>query len=135
MTGIEGVGWSTTPRTGNRAGAPTAPGFAVPAGALATGEPAAAAAVLRTSMASMLTLQELGGETVHDREARRHGQDMLAALARLQHALLSCGNETAALQRLAELAGSVPLATDRRLGAMISAIVVRVRVELARRQP
>jgi len=40
----------------------------------------------------------------------------------------------AALRRLAELALAVPRATDRRLAAMVSAIVVRVRVELARRQ-
>jgi protein-disulfide isomerase-like protein with CxxC motif len=82
----------------------------------------------------MLTLQELGGETVADREARRHGQDMLAALAALQRALLGGSDDVATLQRLAELAVAVPLATDRRLAAMVSAIVVRVRVELARRQ-
>jgi hypothetical protein len=82
----------------------------------------------------MLTLQELGGETIQDREARQHGQDMLAALADLQRALLSPGGDAAVLARLAELAASVPRATDRRLAAMVSAIMVRVRVELARRQ-
>jgi hypothetical protein len=38
------------------------------------------------------------------------------------------------LTRLAELVASVPRAADRRLAAMVSAIMVRVRVELARRQ-
>jgi copper homeostasis protein CutC len=55
-------------------------------------------------------------------------------LAGLQRALLTSGDDTAALQRLAELAAVVPRAADRRLAAMVSAIIVRVRVELARRQ-
>ena len=58
-----------------------------------------------TSLGSMLTLQELGGETVADREARRHGHDMLAALAELQRALLGGGDDRAALQRLARSGG------------------------------
>jgi len=81
-----------------------------------------------------LTLQELSAETVEDREARRHGQDMLALLAALQRGLLSGVDNVVALQQLADLAASVPRAADRRLATMISAIVVRVRVELARRQ-
>jgi hypothetical protein len=83
----------------------------------------------------MLSLQELGSETVEDREARRHGHDMLAALAELQRALLSNAGNGQVLERLAELADAVPQATDPRLAAMISAIVLRVRLELARRQP
>jgi hypothetical protein len=82
----------------------------------------------------MLSLQEAGGETVEDREARRHGNDMLAALAELQRALLGGRGDGVALQRLADLAASVRHATDPRLAAMVSAIVLRVRVELARRQ-
>jgi len=85
-------------------------------------------------LASVLTLQELGGETVQDREAKRHGQDMLAMLAALQRGLLGGADSGDTLQRLAELAAAVPRATDRRLAAMMSAIIVRVRVELARRQ-
>lgn len=134
MTGIEGVGWPVAPRVGSRTTAPGAPGFSVPAEAATAGQPAAAASVHGTSIASMLTLQELGGETVQDREARRHGHDILSVLAELQRALLAGGNDAAALQRLAELASSVPLATDGRLAALVSAIVVRARVELARRQ-
>lgn len=132
MTGIEGVGWPAAPRITGRA--PAKPGFNVPA---ERGEPSAASAVggaQPASLASMLTLQEMGGETVRDREARRHAQDMLADLAELQRALLRGDGDAPALQRLAELAAAVPHATDRRLAAMISAVVVRVRVELARRQ-
>jgi hypothetical protein len=94
----------------------------------------ATAAPQATSLGCMLTLQELGSETVEDREARRHGHDMLAALSMMQRRLLTGGDDVGALQHLAELAAAVPRATDRRLAAMVSAIVVRVRVELARRQ-
>ena len=107
MTGIEGIGWPATPRAVGAAPVP---------------------------FASMLALQEAGGETVEDRAARRHGRDMLAALTDLQRALLRGDGDAAALQRLGELATAVPRATDRRIAATVSAIMVRVRVELARRQ-
>jgi hypothetical protein len=82
----------------------------------------------------MLTLQEMGGETVQDREARRQGQDILAALADLQRLILSAGSDGESLQRLADLVASAPHATDPRLNAIVSAIVARARVEMARRQ-
>jgi hypothetical protein len=101
------------------------------------GDPGQAAAVAETpamSPASMLSLQEVGGETVEDREARRHGNNMLAALGELQRALLAGGGDAEALQRLMDLSTSVVRAKDPRLAALVSAIVVRARVELARRQ-
>jgi hypothetical protein len=109
-------------------------GFFVPSEPAGAGTAAAAAAPPAPGSTAMLTLQELGGETAADREARRLGQDMLAALAELQRALLGGGDDLGALRRLADLMAEVPLATDRRLAAMVSAIVVRVRVELARRE-
>lgn len=134
MVAIEGVGGPTAPRIGTRTQTPAAAsGFTVP-DTTATAGTTAAADAAPASLASMLTLQELGGDAVADREARRHGQDLLAMLAELQRALLGSGDDAAVLQRLAELTASVPLAGDRRLAAMISAIVVRARVELARRQ-
>jgi formiminotetrahydrofolate cyclodeaminase len=132
MTGIEGVGWPPSPRVANRVR--TRPGFFVPPNSAGTGQAAAAATTHATSLVSMIMLQEVGCETVADREARRHGQDMLAALAELQRALLAGGDDVAALQRLADLAASVPRATDPQLAALVSAILVRARVELARRQ-
>ncbi len=130
---IEGVGWPTITGLGRRATARPGGRFALPAqtqaapaGGVAPGE--------ATSLGSILTLQEAGAEAVEDREARRHGQDMLALLAALQRGLLSGVDNVAALQQLAELAGSVPRPADRRLAAMISAVVVRVKVELARRE-
>jgi hypothetical protein len=130
---IAGVGWQTVPTLNSRAAVRSASRFALPAqaevaqtGDVSPAEPA--------SLGSALMLQELGAETVTDQEARRHGRDMLALLAALQRGLLSGVDNVGSLQQLAELAASVPRATDRRLAAMISAIVVRVRVELARRQ-
>ncbi len=133
MTAIEGVGRPTTTRIGSRAASTAASGFALPSEAEAATHTSEAAAPQPASLASMLTLQELGGEALEDREARRHGQDMLALLAALQRALLAGGDPGEALEQLAAMAGAVPRAVDRRLAAMVSAILVRVRVELARR--
>jgi hypothetical protein len=133
MTGIEPIGWSATQRVSGRTANRSE--FSVPLSPTASGVATTVAESSAPTLASMLTLQELGGETVQDREARRHGQDMLAALADLQRSLLSPDGDPSVLARLAELAESVPRATDRRLAAMVSAIMVRVRVELARRQP
>ena len=132
MTGIERVGWPTAPRLANRPAAKS--GFFVPPEPAGLAQAGAAGAPAATSLSSMLTLQEAGGETVEDREARRHGNDMLAALAELQRALLGGDGDGVARQRLGDLADAVRHATDPRLAAMISAIVLRVRVELARRR-
>jgi hypothetical protein len=85
------------------------------------------------ALGSMLALQEMGAGSVRDREARRRGQGLLAALAALQRGLLDGDDDLAALQRLADLAEAAPDAEDKRLGAVLSAIVLRARVELARR--
>jgi Class II flagellar assembly regulator len=132
MTGIERVGGPTPPRSASRPAAKS--GFFVPSETAGPGQAGAAAAPSAASLGSMLSLQEAGGETVEDREARRHGNDMLAALAELQRALLGGSGGGTALRRLTDLAASVRHATDPRLAAMVSAIVLRVRVELARRQ-
>lgn len=132
MTGIERIGRPVTASAANRR--PGATRFSVPMQPASTGATTAAAEASAPALATMLSLQELGGETVRDREARRHGQDMLAALADLQRLILSAGSDGMALQRLADLVATVPSATDRRLSALVSAIVVRARVELARRQ-
>ena len=133
MTGIEGVGRPTATASGEPARRRQS-GFFVPPETAGTGpgrRRRRASSDARS--ARCWPCRRLGGEAVADREARRHGHDMLAALAELQRALLGGGDDGAALQRLAELAAAVPHATDPRLAAMISAIVLRVRVELARR--
>jgi Class II flagellar assembly regulator len=132
MAAIEGIRRSGATRVGARARARTSADFTVP-GETAVAGNALTEAAPAAGLASMLALQELGGETPEDGEARRHGHDLLAALADLQRALLVGTDDMTALQRLAELATSMPRATDRRLAAMVSAINVRVQVELARR--
>ena len=131
MTRIEGIGWPAAPRVSPRVAGK--PGFFVPVEPAETGHAAATNGPQAASPGSMLSLQEFGAETVADREARRHGRDMLAALADLQRALLR-GDDAATLQRLVDLVASVPSATDPRLAAMVSAIGLRVRVELAKRR-
>jgi hypothetical protein len=132
---IEGIGPpTTTRRLGGRVAVRGAGGFRLPAGPDGAAAANEALAAEPASLASVLTLQELGAETVEDREARRHGLDMLAVLAALQRGLLSGVDNATGLQQLADLAVAVPRATDPRLAAMISAVVVRVRVELARRE-
>ena len=130
---VEGVSWPVAPRIGNRGTASPAGSFIVPA-ATVESPPAGVASTEPVGLASVLTLQELGGETVQDREAKRHGFDMLAMLTALQRDLLGAGDSPETLQRLADMVAAVPRATDRRLAALMSAIIVRVRVELARRQ-
>jgi hypothetical protein len=136
MTTIEGVGRPTATRPAARAAGSSAAGFAVPP-ELPGASPAAPAAAPppASSLASMLALQELGGASVADREARRHGQTMLALLAALQRALLAGSDSATALAQLAELAAAAPHAVDPQLAALLSAIRLRVRVELARREP
>jgi hypothetical protein len=132
MAAIEGVGRTGAVRPGTRGPRRASADFTVPDEATVASH-AATEAAPAAALASMLTLQEVGGDAAEDREARRHGQDLLAALADLQRALLIGNDDAAALQRLADLAASVPHATDRRLAAIVSAIAVRVQVELARR--
>lgn len=91
----------------------------------------APAGVLAISMPSLLALQEEDAEAVADREARRHGQAMLSALAALQRGLLG-GADGGALEQAAALARAAPAAADPRLAAVQRAILVRVAVEAAR---
>jgi len=88
------------------------------------------AAVQEVGMEGMLALQELPGEAVGDREARRRGQDLLEALAAIQRGLLGMGEGDPA--RLARLAEAVPTAGDPALREAVAAIVLRARIEVAR---
>ena len=114
-------------------------GFSIPAhdpasapdGLTATGPTAKAAPI---STALMLALQESMTSEAGDREARHHGQQLLAALAELQHALLS-DNHGGALDQLLLLVKTIPDATDPALVRTINSIRLRARIELARAHP
>jgi len=84
------------------------------------------------SLGVMLAAEALDRDAVHDRAARRHGLVVLAGLTALQRALLEGGDTAASLERLAALLADMPRAVEPRLAALLDAIVLRVRVELAR---
>lgn len=141
MSEISRVG-STTPA------APQDRGAAVPQGgpAFHVGEapagPASAAApppaAPPAALDGMLAVQEQAGEQLRDREARRHAQSVLAALAALQRSLLAGEGETAAdglagaCAALRAALGGTVLAADPALAALVGAVEIRAKVVLAR---
>jgi hypothetical protein len=108
-------------------------GFAVRSGSAARPRGAESADSLgAVALGGLLGLQEMESTRERDRRARRHGQDMLAALAMLQRALTGT-DPNDALERLAILLRTQAPAADPALAATLAAISLRVRVELARR--
>jgi hypothetical protein len=96
--------------------------------------PAIAPATDLAPLDALLALQETQAGLVGEREARRYGQAVLAELARLQLALLApAGLTTPDLHRLAALCDQVPYAEDPTLAALIQSVVLRARIEIARR--
>ena len=105
------------------------------------------APVFAAFMEGLLGLQERGAmdasstPAVRDREARRHGQALLSALAELQLALIGGGGGSGTprdglkslSERLSVLASTLPAAADPGLQAVVRAIGLRARIELARR--
>ena len=102
--------------------------FSLPARS-APGRPAP---VNGAGLSGLLALQEADADAVRDREARRHGQDLLSELAALQRELLDGPPGAARLQALAGLADAVPEAADPRLRDVVASIALRARIELAR---
>jgi class II flagellar assembly regulator FliX len=92
-----------------------------------------------TGAGAMLALQEHIGQAagsaaeLADREARRHGQDLLEALAALQKELLAGGGDAAvSLSRLSALADMISTAHDPALAQILGAIRLRARLEILR---
>ncbi len=135
MTRINGLGGPTSPtRTGS--GRPAAgSSFVVPdsteAGAAAESSAMTGVSTV-ASLDAMLALQEVQGDTVIDRQARRHGHSMLRLLTKLQVAQLDGTVDIDSLQGLADLADSMPQAADPTLAAVLRSVALRARVELAR---
>jgi hypothetical protein len=102
---------------------------------IATEQPAAAQAapdIATVSLGPMLAMQEAEAAAVGDREARRHGEDVLRELSALQRDLLGEGASPEGLARLADLAARARAAADPRLRDVLEAIMLRARIELAR---
>jgi hypothetical protein len=128
---IEGLGGPTALRAEFRRTAGESSGFSVPAGRIAertVSVPVTSAAV----MEAMLSLQEADPALERDCSARRHGRSMLAALAALQRALLADGGACSTLSHLRCLAEELPQTADPALAAVLAAIRLRAKVELAR---
>ena len=134
MSGIDGIGPPPAPRPGGRA-SPAAPGtgFAPPAGQAPEAPRASMAAAAPVALETLLALQQVDDAPEQDRRARGHGQAMLVALGRLQRALLGGGDLAGSLAELRGLAESVPQAADPALAAAVAQVVLRARIELARR--
>lgn len=131
MTWLDGIG-PTSPAVRS----PARPlvrgaGFRLPAAAM---EAPAAAATTEVMLGGMLALQEAESGAVRDREARRRGQELLAALARLQRALLEGHRDLPGLRRLAALVEDMPGAADPGLRQALADVALRARVELARHE-
>jgi hypothetical protein len=119
------------PRDGTKTGAGQ---FTVEDSAAPLHQQARLASVAGIGLESMLALQAVDEAAERDRAAHKRGTAMVAALSRLQRAMLAEEDPSSALNALDELAGDGPLANDPELGAILRAVVLRSRVELARRE-
>lgn len=93
---------------------------------------AAAPAAAPEVLLGLLAVQEAEGDAARDRAARKRGKEMLDELARLQRALLAGRLDPARLHALATLSADPADAADPALSAVLRAVAVRARVELAR---
>lgn len=106
----------------------------------ALNEAPAPAPVTRSAAASAvhpLLLHQLGAEEAarRDREGRRRGEAMLAALSRLQMSLLEPPDAAREPTDLAALGETCPCVSDPALAGVLRSIRVRLAVEIARRTP
>jgi hypothetical protein len=113
------------------AGTRATSGFAVPDAGARTG--AASALAAPTALGGLLGLQERYGEPDDDAPARREADALLSELAALQRTLLGGGGPAAALTRLDSMLGSISSTGSPALLALLAAVRLRARVELARR--
>jgi hypothetical protein len=117
-------------RGGGRAGQ----GFSLPAAGSGAGAGAgvAAAPAVGPLGLSLLTLQEGGEAARRDAAARQRAETLLEELAGLQLDLLGGGADPTRLERLAALAPG-DAGADPGLRVVVEGVVLRARVELARR--
>jgi hypothetical protein len=98
----------------------------------ASGTAASLAPASAVALTALLATEVLDRDDVHDRAARTQGRAILHQLTALQAALLDPGRHAEALDQLAALITTLPHAAEPRLAALLSSIVLRARVELAR---
>ena len=112
---------------------PAAAGFSVAPGPDSVARNARLSAAPAIGLESLLALQSVDEALERDRAARKRGTAMVAALTDLQRALLAEEDPALALRSLSELAVDGPLGDDPELAAILRAVVLRSRVEVARR--
>ena len=129
---VDGIrGAVSVPRDGAKTSTGT---FSVDDGAMPTTQKARLSAVADIGLENMLALQAVDERAERDRSARKHGTAMIAALTNLQRAMLADEDPASALVALTELATNEPVADDPDLDTILRAVVLRSRVEIARRQ-
>jgi hypothetical protein len=119
------------PREGAKAGDGR---FSIDEGGTPAASTTRASATASIGLDGMLTLQAVDERGERDRAARRRGFALLSGLTNLQRAMLAGADPTAVLRVLEELSMDHVTAADPRLAAIIKAVVLRSRVELARRR-
>lgn len=82
---------------------------------------------------SLLMLQGIDDSVERDRGARKRRSAMIAALSDLQRAMLAAEDPALTLQALSDLAAEEPDAADPALASVLRAVVLRARLEVARR--
>ena len=108
-------------------------GFEVPAEAAVAGTEASATAEVASPGLGLLSLQESGAGAGRDAAARRRAGDILDELQALQCDLLAGGaGDPDRLARLAALDAGEE-AADPALREVVQAVVLRAKIELARR--
>ena len=129
---LDGIGGTASvPRDGTK----TPEGkFCVDGGATPPTNNARLSTVAGINLDSMLALQAVDEATEHDRTARKRGTAIIAALIRLQRATLAEEDPSLALIALNDLTADLPKADDPGLDAILRAIKLRARVEIALRQ-
>lgn len=135
MTTIDRVGAQPPSRPGTRpAGTTGNAAFPPPAETAPEAARSAAPGVAApVALESLLALQQVDGVPERDRAAHRRGQALLVALGRLQRVLLGDGDPASVLHEISELSKDVPVADDPGLAAAVDHVVLRARIELARR--
>ena len=83
---------------------------------------------------NLLALQAVEEGSERDRSARKRGTALLASLSTLQRTMLMDGDPSLALRALSDLAADQDVADDPGLAAILRAIVLRSRIEIARRE-
>ena len=135
MVNISGIGQAQSASGTTRRAGSGSTAFSVAGQGSSVGGPAAAASV--AGLDGLLQLQEFEDATTRDRQAKRQGHALLQALGDLQRLLLGGPSEGAALDgalhRLATLVETCPEASDPALAGLVGGILLRARVELARR--